>query len=354
MLESLTDTYRILDAAGNRTREGLRVIEDFVRFGMNDAHLSRRLKEHRHELADISFGLPAGQLLASRDTLQDVGTAISTPAEAIRTSPRQVVQAAFKRVQEALRTLEEYSKILDPSVSQRYEQLRYQLYTTEKGVLREDLSRERLANQSLYLLVTSTDCQNGIEATVQQSLAAGVRIIQSREKGLGDRAWLTLARSLREWTRAAGALLIMNDRPDLALLSGADGVHLGQDEVTVQDARRILGQDRLIGLSTHTLEQGRQGVLEGADYLGVGPTFPTTTKSFREFPGLEFVQQMAAEIRLPWFAIGGINGSNLRDVMQAGATRVAVSSAICRSSNPEQVARQLLGELSTPVDQRSS
>ena len=91
MLESLTDTYRILDAAGNRTREGLRVIEDFVRFGMNDAHLSRRLKEHRHELADISFGLPAGHLLASRDTLQDVGTAISTPAERSRNTARSSI-----------------------------------------------------------------------------------------------------------------------------------------------------------------------------------------------------------------------------------------------------------------------
>jgi len=108
-----------------------------------------------------------------------------------------------------------------------------------------------------------------------------------------------------------------------------------------------------MGARREALQQGRQGVREGADYLGVGPTFPTTTKSFCEFPGLGFVQQMAAEIRLPWFAIGGINGTNLRDVMQAGATRVAVSSAICRSSNPEQVARQLLGELSTPVDQRS-
>ena len=138
MTNSLTDTFRILDAAANRTREGLRVIEDFVRFGLNDAHLSRILKEHRHELTSIVVQLPLASLLSARDTIHDVGTTIETPAEYQRDSAVDVVCAAFKRVQEALRTLEEYSKVVDPNLAPRFEQLRYRLYTTEKAVLRTE------------------------------------------------------------------------------------------------------------------------------------------------------------------------------------------------------------------------
>jgi len=142
--------------------------------------------------------------------------------------------------------------------------------------------------------------------------------------------------------RTAGALLIINDRPDVALVVQADGVHLGQDEFSVQDARSVVGPDRLIGVSTHSIEQARQAVLDGADYLGVGPTFPTSTKSFAEFPGLQFIKEVAAEIQLPWFAIGGINANNISHVTNAGADRIAVSSAICHSPTPSETTRQMI------------
>ena len=345
MVDSLTDVYRILDAAGNRTREGLRVIEDFVRFGLNDSHLSRILKGHRHELAAVMSQLPSSCLLASRDTLGDVGTTIATPAEYLRTSSTDVVSAAFKRVQEALRTLEEYSKIVDRNLAPRFEQLRYQLYTTEKAVLRTEAAGKQLEEQHLYLLVTAAECENGFEAVVRAALDAGTRMIQLREKSLTDRELVDRARSLREWTAAVGALLIINDRPDIAVISNADGVHLGQDELTVHDARRIVGPDRLVGVSTHSIEQVRQAVLDGADYLGVGPTFPSATKSFAAFPGLELVREVASEIRLPWFAIGGIDANNISDVTAAGATRVAVSGAVCRNRSPEEAVRRLISAL---------
>ena len=347
MQDSLTDTFRILDAAGNRTREGLRVIEDFVRFGMNDGQLSRIFKEHRHQLAAILGELPAASLLSSRDTLHDVGTTISTPSEYVRTSSLDVVSAAFKRVQEALRTLEEYTKIVAPGLSPQLEQLRYQLYTSEKLVLRTEAAVRRLEHHQLYLLVTSTDCLNGFERTVKEALDAGVRIIQSREKSLTDREWLDRARLLRQWTSAEDAILIINDRPDIAVLSDADGVHVGQEELPVHDVRRIVGADRLIGVSTHSLDQARQAVLDGADYLGVGPTFPSTTKSFTDFPGLKLVQSISSEIRLPWFAIGGIDESNLSDVANAGAIRIAVSSAVCRNPSPGDAVRALIASLQT-------
>lgn len=348
MNESRTETFRVLDAAANRAGEGLRVVEDFARFGLNDAHLSRLLKECRHELASALAALPEASRLAARDTLGDVGTAIGTASEYQRGSLIDVARASFKRVQEALRTLEEFGKLIDvdaAALARRIEQLRYRLYTAEKAVLRTQLSRERLVHQRLYLLATAASCVTDLESTVKRALDAGVSIIQMREKSMSDRELVAQARRLREWTRACDALFIVNDRPDIAVLSEADGVHVGQEELSVRDARRILGPDRLVGVSTHTIDQARQAVLDGADYLGVGPTFPSGTKSFEAFAGLEFVRQVASEITLPWFAIGGIDAANIADVTSAGASRVAVSGAILKATDPHRAASDLLASL---------
>lgn len=345
MSDSLTDTFRILDAAANRTREGMRVVEDFIRMRLNDGYLSRLLKQQRHDFASIMDAFPAATLLAARDTQGDVGTTIATASEYQRTSAIDVVAASFKRSQEALRTLEEYSKLVAPDLAPRFEQLRYRSYTLEKAVLRTESAGLRLQDQRLYLLASSSQCELGFEALIKSALEAGVRLIQLREKSLTDRELLERARTLREWTRAADCLLIINDRPDIASLSDADGVHVGQDELTVQDARRIVGPDRLVGVSTHSIEQARQAVLDGADYLGVGPTFPSGTKTFDQFPGLDFVRQVAAEISLPWFAIGGINETNLSEVVSTGARRAAVSGAVCRSHSAGEIARQLIAKL---------
>lgn len=341
--------WRILDAAANRAGEGLRVVEEFVRFGLNDAHLARLMKEFRHELQAALAEIPESSRLAARDTLGDVGTTIQTESEYQRRTLLDVVRASFKRVQEALRTLEEYGKLLSTAngatLPQRVEQLRYRLYTAEKAILGTARGIERLREHLLYLLVTSQSCASGLEPTVRGALAAGVRIIQVREKEMSDRQLVEHARRVREWTTQSGAVLILNDRPDLAVLADADGVHVGQDELTVRDARQIVGPDRLVGVSTHSIEQARQAVLDGADYLGVGPTFPSTTKSFDQFAGLEFIRQVANEIALPWFAIGGIDSRNLESVRQAGATRIAVSGAVCGAADPFQAAAALLTKL---------
>ena len=162
-----------------------------------------------------------------------------------------------------------------------------------------------------------------------------------REKTMPDRELVSLARAVRAWTTQAGALLIINDRPDIAVLARADGVHVGQDELTVQDARTIVGPDRMVGVSTHSIEQAHRAVIEGADYIGVGPTFSSGTKSFADFPGLDLIRRVASEISLPWFAIGGINDRNAPDVKLAGATRIAVSGTVCRSRRPADAIRQL-------------
>ena len=332
---------RILDAAANRCREGLRVVEDYTRMILNDRHLSQLIKEVRHELSRQLAGFGIERAISARDTEHDVGTSIHTAFEMQRPSVWSVVIANLKRVQESLRTLEEYGKTVDVPTATAVGNLRYRFYTIEKGLCSTQGAMERLAKCKLYLLATDSLCPQGLGPVVRAALRGGVDIVQLREKQLGDRRILELAKWVREWTAESGALFIMNDRPDLAVLAEADGVHVGQGDLTAHEARRIVGSDKLVGVSTHSIEQARQAVLDGADYIGVGPVFSSLTKEFDEFAGLEYVQQVASEITLPAFAIGGIGVANLPQVIDAGASRIAVSSEICSAEDVERVASRL-------------
>ena len=166
---------RILDAAANRCREGLRVVEDFARFVLDDAHLSRLLKEQRHDLAAALSLLPADRMLAARDTPGDVGTSVQTAAEQHRDHAADVVRANCKRVEESLRTLEEYSKTERPDASERFESLRYRFYTIEQALTQTFRSRDRLADARLYLLVTDRHCPQGAGPLHPRSPSGGRR-----------------------------------------------------------------------------------------------------------------------------------------------------------------------------------
>jgi thiamine-phosphate pyrophosphorylase len=347
-----TDAARIVDANANRAREALRVLEDFARFSLNDALLSRQLKQLRHDLTDALECLPVPALLASRETLADVGTEISTSRELTRHSLRDVVNANVKRLQEALRSLEEYGKLAGergcvsaPCLSEQLEKLRYQSYTLERALIRGSDARERLAGAKLYVLLTGSTCRAALDWTIAEAAAGGADVVQLREKDLPDGELLRRARDVRRWTRRAGVLFIVNDRPDIARLAEADGVHLGQDDMPVREARRILGPDALIGVSTHNLKQVRRAVLEGASYIGVGPTFVSSTKSFDELAGLDFVRAATAETSLPAFVLGGVTADNIPQVVAAGGTRVAVSAAVAQADDPRTAAQVLRSAL---------
>jgi thiamine-phosphate pyrophosphorylase len=204
----------------------------------------------------------------------------------------------------------------------------------------------RLADARLYLLLTGSACAASLDFVIAEAAAGGVDVVQLREKDLPDRELLERARKVRRWTRDAGVLFIVNDRPDIARLAEADGVHLGQDDMPVREARRIVGADALIGVSTHTLDQLHAAIREGASYVGVGPVFPSATKTFEQLAGLEFVRQAAGETSLPAFALGGITPANLPQVIAAGARRIAVGSAICRADEPRPAAAALKAMLS--------
>jgi thiamine-phosphate pyrophosphorylase len=338
------DAGRVVDANLNRAREALRVVEDYCRFVLNDRALTEQVKDMRHELA-AAAALHAGGLLTARDTPGDVGTTVSTSGEYERASPVQVAAVNLKRLQEALRSVEEYGKVFGEGLGRRAEAVRYRAYTLERAVVRGTEARARLADARLYVLLTGSQCAAALDWTIAAAASGGAQVFQLREKTLSDRELLERARNVRRWTREAGTLFIVNDRPDVARLAEADGVHLGQDDLRVADARRVVGPDALIGVSTHTPEQVRRAVLDGADYLGVGPTFQSRTKSFDHFPGLDFVRFTAAETSLPAFALGGITLANVSQVIEAGARRVAVSAAVARADDPATVARQFRSAL---------
>jgi thiamine-phosphate pyrophosphorylase len=339
------ETARILDAAANRAREAIRVVEDYCRFGLDDAFLCREAKTLRHDLAAALEKMPGLLLLRSRDTRGDVGTEIGTASETQRDSAVHVAHVNLKRLQEALRSLEEYGKVLQPELGLAIERLRYRAYTLERAIVLPADSRALLANTRLYLLVTPTHCQTSLQYLVAEAAAGGVDMIQLREKELSDHELLQRAKNMRRWTRQAGVLLIVNDRPDIAQLVDADGVHLGQDDLPVREARRIIGADAIVGVSTHSLDQVRRASVDGASYIGVGPVFPSATKSFPDFPGLEFVRNAVRETSLPAFALGGIAVENLAEVVAAGVTRIAVSAAICGAQDPRAAAQVLRGVL---------
>jgi thiamine-phosphate pyrophosphorylase len=340
-LPDLHDAARIVDANLNRAREALRVLDDFARFVLNDAFLTEQLKSLRHRLAAAVDTLPAKLLLTARDTAGDVGAVVAIANEYDRNSARQVATVNFKRLQESLRSAEEYGKVLDLTFAKEVEQLRYETYTLERTIQLGDEARLKLAEARLYVLLTGSQCVAALDWTIAEAAAGGAQIIQLREKELSDRDLLQRARAMRDWTRKAGVLFIVNDRPDIARLVEADGVHLGQDDLYVSEARRIVGPEAIIGVSTHTIEQVRAAIRAGADYIGVGPTFPSRTKAFDHFPGLSLVSAVAAETSLPAFVLGGITFDTIALAVAAGARRVAVSSAIAEAADPRSAARQL-------------
>src|SRR4051794_9982684 len=310
-----TPVIRIIDASLNRASEGLRVVEDYVRFVLDDRFLTGRAKAIRHDLAAAAASVSTLDRHAARDTQQDVGTAISIDTEVSRLDAWDVCAASLKRSEQSVRSLEEYGKLLDSEFAGRIESLRYALYTLEKAIGVGRSSRDRLKCVRLCVLVDGCGTAEQFERLVRLLIDAGVGMIQLRDKHLDDRELVDRARMLVSLTRRQppdlpGALRranqitskppaepgadefarmrtlsIINDRADVAAVVGADGVHLGQEDLSVKDARAIVGSRMLIGVSTHTINQARSAVLDGANYLGAGPTFRSTTKDFDEFAG---------------------------------------------------------------------
>jgi len=336
-----TNVAQLIDANLDRAREGLRVIEDWCRFGLCQKDLVITLKDWRQQLGKQHRDI----YKQARSTTNDQGLGLTHPAQKKRDSPEKVVAANCSRAQEALRVLEEFSRSSDPDLATIASKIRYGLYDLEKSILKAT-SRKKLYEKLLkcnFCLITSS--KENLSKTVEKALQAGVKIIQYRCKNAPDSKKFTEAKELSRLCKQYKSLLIVNDRIDLALAVDADGVHLGQDDLPTKVARHLLGHEKLIGRSVHCLKQLERAQKEECDYLGVGPVFTTQTKPQESPAGIGFIELAAASTQMPWFAIGGINNSNLNEVTSAGAGRIAVVSAVMNADDPYQASLELMQKL---------
>ena len=324
-------------------------MEDVARFALDREDLCNGLKTLRHDLASALRTLPTDPIIA-RDTPNDVGTAIATAGEHARRGAHDIAAAAGKRLAEALRSIEEHAKALDVrTAARRIEQLRYRAYDIEQQ-LAFALGSARKTQWRLCVIITENICTRPWMEVARSALESGADCIQLREKEMADRKLLERARTLRALTHEHNAALIINDRPDIAALCEADGVHLGQGDLPIADARRIIGMERLIGASATTIEQARAAMREGADYLGLGPMFATATKAAPggrtdgslAGPDLIRAYLMGEPVMPPHLAIGGITMDNAAMLIEAGCAGAAVCAAICTAHDPGAATRELL------------
>lgn len=326
---------RILDANINRCAEGLRVLEDIARFHFDNQQLAARFRTLRHRIRKSIF-TDNSRLLAARDSRNDVGkqTSFNQTGTDGKKGLKSAATANCKRVQEALRSLEEILKSGDSYLfGKEMEHCRFSLYTLEAelislftrtlpagiyGILGEKFSRGR----------------SNIEVA-KEMVRGGISVIQYREKR-EDKSFREMYREcriIRQITREANIPFIINDFMEIALMVGADGIHQGQDDLPVRELRKLT-PNLLIGCSTHSPDQARKAIDDGADYIGVGPLFTTTTKKdVCDAVGLGYLEYVAKELEIPFVAIGGIKLKNIGEVVKRGAATVCLVTEIIGAEN---------------------
>jgi thiamine-phosphate pyrophosphorylase len=339
--------YRIIDANFNRAREAARVVEDYCRFALNSGSLTARAKQLRHELSAAMIRLDAGRLVASRDTTGDVGIGTTVEVQLKRRDLVDSFTAACKRLTEALRVLAEMAQPIDRAVANTIENLRYAAYTLEKDIVVFSEPAGKFARVKLYVLISSS-LPTDVLTLAHQCVAGGADCIQLRAKEINDDEFFGLGCEIVKICRDAGVLSIINDRADIAVAAGADGVHLGQNDMPVEQVRRLASSPIVIGKSTHTAEQVRAACAEMPSYVSLGPVFATATKPSAEPVGLEYIRsglEILEGTGIGSVAVGGITIDNIETVLKAGAKVIAVCSAVTAAINPTDACRQLKNKL---------
>ncbi|MFC2005576.1 thiamine phosphate synthase [Chloroflexota bacterium] len=337
---------RIIDANFNRVAEGLRLLEEIARLLLNDAVLTQQLKTMRHELigGDSSFHQ---RLLQSRNSRRDVGINIEVLGdEKVKELP-MVLVANARRVQEALRTLEELSKI--PSAapeldSDKFKQARFNLYTIEQELLFKLLRQDKIKHISGLYFIIDTQTPGGCQylEVAGQAIRGGASAIQLRDKVRSKEKLLLIAHQLKSLCREHNVLFIMSDHLDVALDSDADGIHVEQDGLPAQVARKLLPLDKILGCTVTTEDQAITAQSAGVDYVAIGSVYPVSSKEDEEVVGLERLRQIRQAVSLPLVAIGGIIKDNVSDVMDAGADSVALISAVSGAEFLEGTYQQIV------------
>ena len=335
--------YRIIDANFNRAREAIRVVEEFCRFALNSGSLTERAKQIRHELSAVIGKLDAGRLVSSRDTLGDVGVGKTVDKQLVRSELRDCFTAGCKRLTEALRALAETTQTQDRSVAEVIEKLRYAAYTLEKDIVLFSDAFEKFKGVRLYVIITS-NLPVDVISLACKCAAGGADCIQLRAKAIDDDKFFAIAVEFVRICKDSGVLSIINDRVDVAVAAGADGVHLGQNDFPIEHARKLQLAPLIIGKSTHSPEQLRAACEERSTYAALGPVFATETKPTAEAVGLDYVRQateILADTGICNVAVGGITLDNAEDVLKAGAEAIAVCAAVAEADDPAAACRAL-------------
>lgn len=321
--------YRIIDANINRVSEGIRVLEDLCRFYYNDEIKTKELRELRH---DVRKTFDNDELIAYRDSINDIGAAISLKTTVDKKETIEaLIKSNFKRIQEGLRTIEESLKILGYyEYGKKYETLRFKSYYLEQTYP----NRKFYFKDSIYAIL-GEDFSNGkdnIQLT-KELIESDIKIIQYREKNKDKVYKLNQCKIIRELTKKNNVTFIVNDDIDIAVAIQADGIHLGQKDMDPLEARKI-APNMTIGLSTSNQNQALLALEKKVDYIGVGPIFNTETKKDVEYSeGLEYLKWVSKNIKLPSVTIGGIKEENLMDVINHGGKCFAMISELISTEN---------------------
>jgi thiamine-phosphate pyrophosphorylase len=279
----------------------------------------------RRNFLMLKKSLPLAELIMHRRSREDPGREPSFD-RADRRTAGDLVAANFTRAKESLRIIEEIMKINDLSSSRLAKEIRFQVYDLEKTVL--GIQRRRFNPRFCVIIDERYSGEINLKKAVPVLIKNGATMIQLRIKDKPDRTFLRWARIIRRSIEDPCVKFIVNDRPDIAMLAGADGVHVGQKDLPVREVRGMLGEGFIIGASVHDLEEARHAIADGADYLGIGAVFRTTTKRDAVVCGVKRLRALCRLVNIPVIGIGGINDANFHAVLNAGAAGIAVSSFI--------------------------
>lgn len=334
-------SYRIIDANFNRAREAVRVMEDYCRFALNSDSLSQRARQLRHNLCAAISNFDTEKLIAARDTLNDVGVGSTVDNQMRRTDLHDCFTAAAKRLPEALRTIAEVAQTINPAIALKIENLRYTAYTLEKDIILFSGGVEKFKRVKLYVIITSQQLLEVLQLT-NSCAAGGADCIQLRVKDVEDDTFFDLASEFVKACRHQNAISIINDRADIAIVTGADGIHLGQNDLPIEKVRSLQIKPLIIGKTTHSQQQLVAATSEMPTYVSLGPVFATSTKPDLAPVGLDYVTKAVKLLEpsgVEHVAIGGITLENIDQVLRAGAKRIAVCSAVTKATDPAEMCR---------------
>ena len=334
--------FQIIDANLDRAREGLRVLEDWARFGIGENDCVTKIKNFRQILGKNHLEV----YKQSRNYIEDQCKGLTHQEQNKRKTPEQIISSNAARVQEALRVIEEFSRLHNHELSKIASEIRYEIYTLEINLLnlsKFKKSKKILKDNDLYVI---TDQKENLLEIIENILIAGVKIIQHRFKTGTDKEHLQEAIQIKNLCKKHSSLFIINDRVDIALASNADGIHLGQDDFDLKTARKLLGYSKIIGISANNEIDISNALKEGCDYIGIGPVFETATKKNKKPLGIEKIKKLTKDLNLPWFAIGGIKTNNISYLKRNGFKKVALVSQLMNSEDPKEDAIMILKELS--------